>query len=50
LERWNRFIGDDPDVDDEEESEKSDVDDVQAVDTDEELEARCGGDSGAETE
>ncbi|CDS43614.1 HIV Tat specific factor 1 [Echinococcus multilocularis] len=51
LERWNRFIGEDPDADDGDGdgSEKSGVDDVEATDTDEELEARCG-DSGAETE
>ncbi|KAL5106828.1 HIV Tat-specific factor 1 [Taenia crassiceps] len=48
LERWNRFIGEDPDADDDDKD--GSVDDVEATDTDEELEARCGGDSGAETE
>ncbi|VDK25014.1 unnamed protein product [Taenia asiatica] len=48
LERWNRFIGEDPDADDDDGD--GSVDDIEATDTDEELEARCGGDSGAETE
>lgn len=48
LERWNRFIGEDPDADNDD--GEGSVDDVEATDTDEELEARCGGDSGAETE
>ena len=56
LERWNQFLGDDPDsISDENDSEAAmqevEPEHIEATDTDEELEARSGGvESGAETE